>query len=162
MKSGSLVVCFHLIGLIENFLLLKENGQLFVLMDEIDMFKWTSIKRWMQFGCIMMILITLMSTHFNMCLQFRKWKVHHLCIKVDGFNIYVRITFGFNDYLQKDCQPCRGLFFQFCMKLRWQYIIHVKWLRQIWLQTRNESEKKWSILLYYLLPYLILIQYLVI
>jgi hypothetical protein len=84
MKSGSLIVCFHLIGLIESFNLLKENGQLYVLMDEIGTFKWTSTRRWMQFGCIMMILITLMSTHFNVCLQFRKWKVHHLCIKVDG------------------------------------------------------------------------------
>jgi hypothetical protein len=35
-----------------------------------------------------------------------------------GFDIYVKIAFGFNNYLQNDCQPCRGLFFQFCNEVK--------------------------------------------
>jgi hypothetical protein len=116
MKSGSPIACFHPIGLIESFWLLKENGKLSILMDKIDTFRWTLTSKWMQFGWVMSIFITLMSTHFNVFLQFMKWKVHHLCIM--GFNIYVRIAFGFNNYLQKDCQPCRALFFQFCNEVK--------------------------------------------
>lgn len=57
--------------------------------------------------------------HISMCF-YNSWNERYIICasRWMGFNIYVRIDFGFNNYLQKDCQPCKGLFFQFCNEVK--------------------------------------------